>query len=102
MMVCAEKSKQVKISSNVANSSRMSIWNITSCGNKINMQPNWISTPHTIHLPPSNLRDSARPLFDFSIQAPGFLATRLELYSLRSEEHTSELQSRFDLVCRLL
>src|SRR5207249_12213479 len=23
-------------------------------------------------------------------------------YSLRSEEHTSELQSRFDLVCRLL
>src|SRR5699024_12840578 len=24
------------------------------------------------------------------------------LYSLRSEEHTSELQSRFDLVCRLL
>src|SRR5207249_7985446 len=24
------------------------------------------------------------------------------LFSLRSEEHTSELQSRFDLVCRLL
>src|SRR5699024_11296112 len=24
------------------------------------------------------------------------------LYGLRSEEHTSELQSRFDLVCRLL
>src|SRR5699024_12737070 len=24
------------------------------------------------------------------------------VYSLRSEEHTSELQSRFDLVCRLL
>src|SRR5699024_11296117 len=24
------------------------------------------------------------------------------LYSARSEEHTSELQSRFDLVCRLL
>src|SRR5207249_7790274 len=23
-------------------------------------------------------------------------------YSIRSEEHTSELQSRFDLVCRLL
>src|SRR5699024_12857123 len=26
----------------------------------------------------------------------------LSLFSLRSEEHTSELQSRFDLVCRLL
>src|SRR5699024_12561341 len=25
-----------------------------------------------------------------------------EFYALRSEEHTSELQSRFDLVCRLL
>src|SRR5207249_7911065 len=25
-----------------------------------------------------------------------------QVYSLRSEEHTSELQSRFDLVCRLL
>src|SRR5699024_12571866 len=25
-----------------------------------------------------------------------------ELFALRSEEHTSELQSRFDLVCRLL
>src|SRR5438067_5898063 len=28
--------------------------------------------------------------------------TRSDIYSLRSEEHTSELQSRFDLVCRLL
>src|SRR5699024_12538047 len=29
-------------------------------------------------------------------------AERNEGYALRSEEHTSELQSRFDLVCRLL
>src|SRR5438067_10230089 len=29
-------------------------------------------------------------------------ARRLELAPARSEEHTSELQSRFDLVCRLL
>src|SRR5699024_11717946 len=29
-------------------------------------------------------------------------ADRPELPRLRSEEHTSELQSRFDLVCRLL
>src|SRR5699024_11869783 len=28
--------------------------------------------------------------------------TGLELGNVRSEEHTSELQSRFDLVCRLL
>src|SRR5699024_12458180 len=32
--------------------------------------------------------------------APGALATILD--GERSEEHTSELQSRFDLVCRLL
>src|SRR5699024_11986272 len=35
-----------------------------------------------------------------------FKSTNLKLvstnFSLRSEEHTSELQSRFDLVCRLL
>src|SRR5437868_13236263 len=29
-------------------------------------------------------------------------ATRTRAPELRSEEHTSELQSRFDLVCRLL
>src|SRR5699024_11959441 len=29
-------------------------------------------------------------------------ATIKTLYTARSEEHTSELQSRFDLVCRLL
>src|SRR5699024_12045486 len=31
-----------------------------------------------------------------------FLRYRLEQAGNRSEEHTSELQSRFDLVCRLL
>src|SRR5207249_11899563 len=30
------------------------------------------------------------------------LRSRLAATSIRSEEHTSELQSRFDLVCRLL
>src|SRR5699024_11347789 len=30
------------------------------------------------------------------------LASRFQSQVLRSEEHTSELQSRFDLVCRLL
>src|SRR5437868_11910660 len=32
----------------------------------------------------------------------GFSMTLTTRTSLRSEEHTSELQSRFDLVCRLL
>src|SRR5699024_12698554 len=33
---------------------------------------------------------------------PGYSASCPGLLSTRSEEHTSELQSRFDLVCRLL
>src|SRR5437868_11467033 len=35
-----------------------------------------------------------------ALQLPGAAVTRVSLE--RSEEHTSELQSRFDLVCRLL
>src|SRR5438067_10803389 len=37
-------------------------------------------------------------------QAASFMACGYAMYTnhLRSEEHTSELQSRFDLVCRLL
>src|SRR5699024_12485107 len=31
-----------------------------------------------------------------------FVVSLLQIPGLRSEEHTSELQSRFDLVCRLL
>src|SRR5437868_12755933 len=34
--------------------------------------------------------------------APRKVGVRLAEPGLRSEEHTSELQSRFDLVCRLL
>src|SRR2546428_1981040 len=39
-----------------------------------------------------------------NVLACGLLRTRrgLHIYDLRSEEHTSELQSRSDLVCRLL
>src|SRR5437868_9819895 len=45
------------------------------------------------------------PIFLFSLIG-GVVADRVErrriLLGSRSEEHTSELQSRFDLVCRLL
>src|SRR5699024_11279072 len=34
--------------------------------------------------------------------SPGFDTVTVPPYQFRSEEHTSELQSRFDLVCRLL
>src|SRR5437868_12619734 len=34
--------------------------------------------------------------------APGHPGRRAPAHTRRSEEHTSELQSRFDLVCRLL
>src|SRR5699024_12178338 len=34
--------------------------------------------------------------------ANGYLSTLIGQNAMRSEEHTSELQSRFDLVCRLL
>src|SRR2546429_1114230 len=37
-------------------------------------------------------------LFDFVLERPG----KLGQYRARSEEHTSELQSRLHLVCRLL
>src|SRR5207249_10195724 len=36
----------------------------------------------------------------FADDGPG--GTPINLQAVRSEEHTSELQSRFDLVCRLL
>src|SRR5207249_12214998 len=53
----------------------------------------------------------ARPTYEPRLEYSGLILTTLVLYPLgrrffaraeRSEEHTSELQSRFDLVCRLL
>src|SRR5438105_7954215 len=38
----------------------------------------------------------------FGWKNPGFRRTKSSAASQRSEEHTSELQSRVDLVCRLL
>src|SRR5207249_2809667 len=45
--------------------------------------------------------------FQYPVEIPGisnayFLRSALNAIRKRSEEHTSELQSRFDLVCRLL
>src|SRR5438067_5452667 len=37
-----------------------------------------------------------------AVVEPGVVNVRLSVAAARSEEHTSELQSRFDLVCRLL
>src|SRR2546428_6449719 len=37
-----------------------------------------------------------------AVELPGDLLTPFGVFCLRSEEHTSELQSRSDLVCRLL
>src|SRR5699024_12080874 len=65
-------------------------------------------------IPPHNLREVAQAaialidqpkttldqLLDI-VQGPDY-PTEAEIITSRSEEHTSELQSRFDLVCRLL
>src|SRR5207249_3952880 len=53
-------------------------------------------TPTTQLEPPSGCSPSRQPIFSHSPLICGTLAPN------RSEEHTSELQSRFDLVCRLL
>src|SRR5699024_11790012 len=63
----------------------------------------------------SQLYNTSHPIFDAELGylrtnfvsssvAPygNTMALRISRPSLRSEEHTSELQSRFDLVCRLL
>src|SRR6266498_5518792 len=46
--------------------------------------------------------DSARPQFGTSARRAGVRLLRVRLHPARSEEHTSELQSRPHLVCRLL
>src|SRR5437868_12972788 len=46
-------------------------------------------------------RSADRLLVVGNVKGPGLLVSRGRDFC-RSEEHTSELQSRFDLVCRLL
>src|SRR5699024_11367652 len=50
--------------------------------------------PESVNVGPGQFMNFPRPTFTDS---GGY-----QVMSLRSEEHTSELQSRFDLVCRLL
>src|SRR5438105_6926480 len=75
--------------------------------------PEWVTAfAHHWHLPVTSppdalalaalrtLRALLRQMFEAA--ATGQSATDDQLEELRSEEHTSELQSRVDLVCRLL
>src|SRR5207249_11251312 len=50
----------------------------------------------------SNISATEKEFFQTSIQDPVKSDAGSQLFDPRSEEHTSELQSRFDLVCRLL
>src|SRR5207249_10324512 len=53
--------------------------------------------------PATRASSSSRTWRAFGVSAPGATAcARRSTSTKRSEEHTSELQSRFDLVCRLL
>src|SRR5699024_11556937 len=45
---------------------------------------------------------SSSPFLSIVLIACSVAISTLSSFPLRSEEHTSELQSRFDLVCRLL
>src|SRR5699024_11350974 len=47
-------------------------------------------------------RQAARHLYERGFRSPTVIAGPPALRTTRSEEHTSELQSRFDIVCRLL
>src|SRR5438067_8982373 len=49
-----------------------------------------------------NADDASATELNFVVLANGIPGTANPLLHGRSEEHTSELQSRFDLVCRLL
>src|SRR5699024_12071149 len=53
---------------------------------------------------PISMAPMGKPLLERAIAdlCPNFVLTSGQTEMYRSEEHTSELQSRFDLVCRLL
>src|SRR5699024_12548514 len=71
---------------------------MTVCGLAIALVVRWLSKSGDVRVPkrlgpPFQLSETIR----FAL-----LVVFIMLASARSEEHTSELQSRFDLVCRLL
>src|SRR5206468_10788279 len=58
---------------------------------------------HELHQPPKNALPPALRPDIHALQPPEFAVPPVAPFaSVRSEEHTSELQSRSDLVCRLL
>src|SRR5699024_11423481 len=73
------------------------------CNARARTLPKLLDRKEIVHSPtrprPRNLTH-AHPLKK-AMSTPHGLS-RFTVHSLRSEEHTSELQSRFDLVCRLL
>src|SRR5690625_1047488 len=60
--------------------------------------PKAMTTPKSTSSSPRPTRSRTRD----SSHTPGMRRTRARAHGLRSEEHTSELQSRGHLVCRLL
>src|SRR5207249_11406968 len=70
-------------------------------------RPTGVSHSWCIYLLPYLEQDNLYKQYNFnslSYNSPGITTPNPAVVSipLRSEEHTSELQSRFDLVCRLL
>src|SRR5699024_11405338 len=62
------------------------------------------SRTELVSTPPKSMSNAEGGLAppDCVSNADESIAATLRRYRIRSEEHTSELQSRFDLVCRLL
>src|SRR5437868_12761942 len=55
-----------------------------------------------IYVPPPGAADAICEAIDAEIALIVCITEGIPVLDMRSEEHTSELQSRFDLVCRLL
>src|SRR5699024_5783697 len=74
---------------------------IISASKKLN-NPHFFSRLLLIHIPPYFFHKKTLFLFLRKAQMSRCMNVFRRLLIQRSEEHTSELQSRFDLVCRLL
>src|SRR5207248_260899 len=70
-----------------------------------NMDTCAVGTPYSVcqNLKPAQRVDTSAAFFlSIEFQQTGYLVYRTYKAAYRSEEHTSELQSPYDLVCRLL